>query len=890
LNFQYPARKTASNPKHILWMAMLFLLGTTLWQGCKLSDTNKLKKAWHNLISRDNIWFNADEKMRLAKQQLRSQQEDNFDKILEIYPYGSVAQRKGLEGEMDAVISKSTKIINKHRISKWVDDSYLLVGQAQFFKGEYYAAVETFQYINFRFKNSPLKPQATLWIIKCLIYMGKIDDAEAAYTVLKNDPQWPKNYIGDLDGIGTQINIVQGKYQTASHLLRSAIEKTNILQRYEKARYSYILAQLYQKLEMYDSANYFFKKVIKYNPPYDMAFNAKMNLAKAYNVSKGSEARKIKRQLKNMLRDDKNISFYDQIYYELGLISLKEKNIPEAIANFKLSASSSQKNNAQKALAYRALADLYFSQRPKPDYRNAQAYFDSTALFIPKEHPEYSKILEKKEVLGELIKNLLIIDNEDSLQKLADIPEGKLDKALDQIIEAQKTAKLNKTAVDGAGLTLNPNTSDPNGQSWFTNSTQLAMGAAEFSRKWGDRKNVDYWKYAAKAAEQQNATTSIDDPKTTQAAIDSADEASNDPLKEKKIYKDASPEKKQILNAIPFTERAKKESDKKIAQAMCDNGVIYYERINDLLEAEEVFKTLMLRYSDFEQMDKVLYYLYKIETELKSTAEADKYKQMLLEKYPKSNYAKILGKNFVSEKSTEKNKEVIQLYEQLYGEFAKGNYSEVKKMKPEADKRFPGNGLQPKFDFLYALAVGKTDSLSKYEMSLKLVESKYPNTEEGDKSHRLLEAIERFKSGKLNKVDENKEEMKEEIKKEKPKGDYKSQYASRYFYIMVLPANNFDVNTVKNSLSDLNSAKHTLEGLEGRMMLFDDAHQLYRIVEFKDKNAAVAYVKEIEGDADVQTSMNLPELIHFAITEDNFRILYNTKDLDGYLEFYKKSF
>lgn len=124
-----------------------------------------------------------------------------------------------------------------------------------------------------------------------------------------------------------------------------------------------------------------------------MAFSAKMNIAKSANLSDPTKKNQAKRLMKNLLRDDKNISYFDQIYYELGHIEEKAKNLPAAINYYKLSALSSQKNNTQKSLSYLALADIYFA---KPDYKNAQAYYDSTALFIPKENKDYDLIMEKK--------------------------------------------------------------------------------------------------------------------------------------------------------------------------------------------------------------------------------------------------------------------------------------------------------------------------------------------------------------------------------------------------------------------------------------------------------------------------------------------------------------
>ncbi|MSQ79112.1 MAG: hypothetical protein EXR21_05465 [Flavobacteriaceae bacterium] len=859
------------------------LAGLLCLAGCNLPDESKLKINWQSMLARDNIWFNANEKIKVSKAELRKQQEDKFDKILPVFTFGTEAQRKGLIGEMDEVLKKTGKVVKKYRISRWIDDSYFLMGQAHFFKGDYYSAIETFQYINTKYKKSLFRSEATLWIMKSYLYMGKPDEAEAIYSLIKSDKKWPKKHIAELEAVVAEINIREGKNKQAVQNLRVALKHLDVLHRYEKARYSFILGQLYQKLELFDSANIYFKKCIKYNPPFDMAFHARMNLAKAYNA--GSEAKSIKRSLRKMIRDDKNISYYDQIYYELGLIFLREKNIPESVKHFNLSLRSSQKNFDQKSLTYLALAEMYFNLRPKPDYRNAQAYFDSTASIIPKDNPDYQKVLDKKEVLGELISNLLVIEETDSFLKLADLPSARLDKALDQMVEAEKQRKALQDAnkVDPTNpIISNPLNLSGTSSFYFDNSALAIAGLAEFKRKWGDRKNTDFWRLAAKANEVMEVNTNQLD---TGKEIEEPEESK---LADNKLYKSASPEKKALMRKIPFTDKGKIEAENNIANALCGNGIIYYEKLNDLDEAEETFQGLMLRYPQFDKMDRVFYTMYKLKKERGEDKEAKRYKKMLMDKYPKSDYARLLGKQAIKDNFAEANKVAIDFYEATYQEYTDGHFAEVKKQVKESEKKFPGTVLQPKFDFLLALASSHTDSLSVYETNLKLVDAKYPNTDEADKAKRLLEAIDRYRAGMLNKADSVVNQTKVEEKKGE-RGDYKNTYASRFFYVLAVPKGT-DVNQIKIKFSDLNMTYHTLEGLEGRLVSLNEEYQLYRISEFKEKQAAVDYVREVDEHPTLLNDMKISGPKHFAITEDNLLILLKTKDLEGYLEFFGKSF
>ena len=73
------------------------------------------------------------------------------------------------------------------------------------------------------------------------------------------------------------------------------------------ARMIFILAQLYHR-EGDFKASELYNNVIEMNPDYEMAFQAKINRALSFN---DGDTKAIKQQLLKMLKDDKNIDFFD---------------------------------------------------------------------------------------------------------------------------------------------------------------------------------------------------------------------------------------------------------------------------------------------------------------------------------------------------------------------------------------------------------------------------------------------------------------------------------------------------------------------------------------------------------------------------------------------------
>ncbi len=127
-------------------LTLVVLTTACVTQKKKGSEASKFQKGYHNLTSKYNYWFNADELFRLTTDKLGDGHKDNYNQILEIYPYVA-ADPTTAKTDLDNVITKSSKGIALHRPSEFVDDCYTLLGQAQFLKRDFETAEATFQYI-----------------------------------------------------------------------------------------------------------------------------------------------------------------------------------------------------------------------------------------------------------------------------------------------------------------------------------------------------------------------------------------------------------------------------------------------------------------------------------------------------------------------------------------------------------------------------------------------------------------------------------------------------------------------------------------------------------------------------------------------------------------------
>ena len=78
---------------------------------------------------------------------LNLQHQDNYNQVLDIYPYLAVDNPSAVAPDLDKAIEKVAVVATYHRPSHWVDDCYLMMGKAQYLKHDFDSAEETFAYL-----------------------------------------------------------------------------------------------------------------------------------------------------------------------------------------------------------------------------------------------------------------------------------------------------------------------------------------------------------------------------------------------------------------------------------------------------------------------------------------------------------------------------------------------------------------------------------------------------------------------------------------------------------------------------------------------------------------------------------------------------------------------
>ena len=526
------------------------------------------------------------------------------------------------------------------------------------------------------------------------------------------------------------------------------------LRKNDKIRYTFILAQLYEKTGNLKKATDLYGHVIKMNPPYTMAFNAHINRALTYQEGFGS-AGEIEQELLKMLKDEKNLDFRDQIYYALGDLATKEGNREKAIDHYKKSVQYSTKNPDQKARSYLTLADLYYTI---PDYVNAQVYYDSAVVMLDPSFKNYELISAKSTNLTRLVTEWKTFVLEDSVQRLATLSEPELLDFIDKIIQnVRKEEELKRQQEQERLLneqygresvnqsSLNQFDQTAEGKWYFYNDATKNLGYKEFKLKWGNRKLEDHW-------QRQNKSMAVFSTGTEGSEAEEGEAAPEKELSNKS--------REYYLRNVPRNDSMMQASHKRAENALYNMGLIYKNDLKDNAKAKESFNELLKRYPMTEFRLPVYYNLYTLSKEEGDQASMNLYKSKIVSEFPESVYAKILSNPDYLKEIEAEEKKIIRQYEECYDLFTLGNYPETIIRATRALEENPAHPLVPQFDYLRALSVGKSSDTKTFRDTLNRIVSSYPGTDVYDaamniiaymnKEHpELLEEEEKVKAEKL---------------------------------------------------------------------------------------------------------------------------------------------
>lgn len=875
---------------YFLAFLALLLFGIS---GCSTKKNTWNRRAYHNLTSHYNVFWNGNESLKTGVADLRKSAKDDYMQVLRVFNYGTQSDAQRQYPAMDRAIEKASIGVQKHSMVfggrervRWIDDSYLMMAKAHFYKKDFISARRTFEFITTEYSYNDIKHTAELWLARTYIELEQYDRALALLTAMESrlvNMSMPRHVESNFDAVFADYFIATENYSQAKPYLRRAIDLHNDRQRV--TRMMFILAQIHEREGELARATQYYNQVIKRNPVYDLIFQSKINLAKAYNPSH-ADSRQIVRVLEKMLNDERNRDYQDKIYYALAEVALKDNDEDLAMEHLRKSVALSVNDNNQKAASALQVADMYFE---RTQYEPAQAYYDTAVQVLPATYPGYDSIRSRTVVLNDLVYNLNNIKLQDSLLVLAAMDSVQLYAAIDKIIDVFVKEEQRKEQEERAQSMMamyggrfddrarQAAAGDNTGGGWyFYNQNTLSYGFTEFMRKWGRRQLEDNWRIS----DRQSLVVGSSEGMLAGDGMVDPDDPDAVPLTPR--------DRDYYLRDIPKTEEEKEAALELIMESYNNAAYIYKESLNDYEPAKMNYLTLNERFPDNPYRVQAWYALHRMHNEEGDFEQAEYYKSIILNSYPDTDYAIILTDPDYFLKLADERNQSLNFYASTYDAYREGQYFRVLMNTNQARTLYANDSIiMPKFEFLRAIAVGRVQAVDSMAVSLSNLINRYPEDEVSPLATSILRQLNQDFS--LN-IELPEEVTREEAETAEPPSPYTFDQNAMHMVMIITNTTAVRTDPLKVRISDFNSRSFGSKSLMIRSIMLDNQRSLVTVGNFDNKSQADDYRSTIIESDYVFGGIADENFDVYQVSVGNYPIFYREKDLAQYESFWEKNY
>lgn len=749
-----------------------FLLALTIILACSPRKDGFVNRKYQGFTTQYNVLFNGQEALKSELTNREKSYKDNFyapyiklltyeeqasastmdnlgftpntegvppsDFFRDDAPDNSSGNTGNTAGALQVAEIKALKAIEKHSMlfngkekNKKIFDAYLLLAKARLFQGK---ALEALDAINIMKKNFAKDKRLNLVKIYEAYAYGKMKDyyqADENFRDLKEE-KLRKSEKKLLSVFYSEMLLEAGKKEEAITELEEAYQfnKNKKL----RSRIAFLRGQILASLGENEKARESFVTAYKNARDFEFEVKSQIEIAKTFN-GKDDEYEGAKKYLENISKKGTYASRKNEFYYALGLMANKAGKKDEAQDYFKKSVKEKISDSQIRGLAYYEIGKKHFDEN---DYLSAGVYYDSAyaAMNYP---PAKENLKSLTENIKQVSKNYYLIKKNDSILNLTKMSnderiayfnkhiETLKTKEAKQEIERKKTEKdkNNKfVTTDFALLNGTDNNSflDFTGGSksfYFANQSTISKGESAFKQIWGNRASTDNWRTSTK----QN---SIEDLKNEALGINSAP---NPRRFEPDFYIEKIPTKTEELAIL------KKDRD----TATLGIGRMYENFFSNTPLATKTLYDLVDSKTDEETEQQALYHIFSMNYE-KNPKDAERAKQLILEKYPYTSIAEFV-KNPKKAEFTSSDTDVQKKYIDAYKLYEEGKYEDSRKLIEDAIQQFPKDVLIPKFTLLQAFNTAKTAGKEIMILQLEQLMLNYPKTPEGIKAKEMLQFL-----------------------------------------------------------------------------------------------------------------------------------------------------
>ena len=915
-------------------LGFVFLTTALILTGCSTQKNTAQSRWWHAFNAKYNTYYNGTLAYIDGSLEKETGNKDNYTEQIPLYTVSNKNSREIGKANFDRAIEKCEKAIHQHSIKRrpeWTKNrrktakdiewlsrreynpflwkAWMLMGRSQFYQGDFESAAATFSYMSRLYATQPaIYGKARAWLAKCYIEQNWNYDAEDVIrNILRDSIHWRAQKEWDYTFADYYIHT--GNAEQAIPYLRKVI--SHEMRRKQKAREWYLMGQLQASIGNKKEAYKAFRHVIRQNPPYELAFNARIAMTEV--MAKDNAGKMISR-LKRMAASDNNKEYQDQIYYAIGNIHLSRKDTLQAITAYEKGNQKSTRNGIEKGVLLLHLGDLYWTKEKFSDAR--RCYGEAIGL-LDKDRKDYQQLANRSKVLDELVPYTDAVQLQDSLQQLARMSEKERNAAIDRVIDALKKKEKeerNRKAEEEAESTLrqdggnlannnnfassnspqknNENSANTpaNGQWYFYSPLTVSQGKAQFQKLWGKRDNVDNWQrinktVVANAAGAEEITDEQRDSLAQAAEQEellkqTSDSAVNDPHR-----------REYYLAQIPFTPEQLAESNKLLEDGLYHAGVIFKDKLDNLPLSRKSLLRLVNNHPDYAHLDDAYYHLYLLYSRERKPEMAQTYLQKLKAEYPESQWTTLLSDPYYAENAKRGVQIEDSLYTLTYQAFRDGEYDKVERNAQISRNRFPDGANRDKFLFIGGLSKLNDGDIKSCLADLKEVVSKYPDSRLSEMAGMTINGVDagrRLYGGKfdLNDVWTRRSIELNDRDSTRQKG-YSPERNASFVFLLAYDPDKTNENQLLFEMAKYNFTSYMARSFDINIEDLEGLHRM-QISGFNSYDEARQYANAVYQQPAIKRLLG--NVRAYVISEPNLKLLGTSHTYEEYEKFYSKHF
>jgi tetratricopeptide (TPR) repeat protein len=664
----------------------------------------------------------------------------------------------------------------------------MLLGKAYLYRKDFDSAVQTFQYINYAYapkedgnydiplgsnasntngvftiatkeKNNlfktlvgkvpPSRNESFLWQSRVFIEQNQLSEAVGLLEILRSDPNFPHRLNTELhETIAYWFYKNQNYDSSAWHLSKALGEADG---KSEKARWEFLIGQMYAMSKKNDDAVKYFDKAVKHAIDPVLEVYARLNALRINNSSKNLQQNL--NDLVKMAKKDRYENYRDIIYYAAAQVELERKNIDGAQKQLLKSVEFANDNPQQKAASFLLLGDLNYDYKRYPASYN---FYDSTTIASLLVQADKDRVTLRKPALKIIKENTEKITKEDSLQRIANMPQAEREAFVKKLAKQLRKAQgLKEENIPSYNPAI-PNTTATDlfasngtvGEFYFNSISLKGKGISEFKSRWGKRDNIDNWRRQTEASatkpknrDNANMNASMDD--VSDIPLDTKKQAVKGAEKEAAEADESDITFTGLMSRLPLTDDKITASNISVMNALFANGTTFENSLEDYPMAIEAFEELNKRFPNGKHKEQATFNLIYLYSKMGNAAKAEEMKA-LLKSNPKSKWAEKLNSTSAAGNEKSNAKPATKKYEEVYQLFIAGKFEEAKAEKKKADSLYGGGTLwTPQLLYIESIYYIKQKQDSTAINSLTSIKNFHPSSPMAAKATTMIDVLKR---------------------------------------------------------------------------------------------------------------------------------------------------